>query len=228
MKLNFASSFFSKKGQTVEMDAGQFEAECCGCEGTWFEVFTDTTGVKPYFDMDLQAEAASASAAAAAKAAAVAFLLEHFPEATAVNCCQRVKPGKISYHFTLSGMRTTPAALLQRLKAAQGGQNNSPFDLKPYMAYQKWNAPGQSKLTIEGGGLGPVMEVQDGDVKANLVAHLEGDEALCLWGWKPQPTLDGAFSAAAAKTCPTSTWKPPRKGSLRVEQSSSLRPRCLS
>jgi hypothetical protein len=40
----------------------------------------------------------------------------------------------------------------------------------------------------EGGG--PAMRVQDGDAKANLVTHLDGGEAVCLWGWKPQQTIE--------------------------------------
>ena len=43
--------------------------------------------------------------------------------------------------------------------------------------YQKWNAPtNHAKQQLDG----PVMRV--GDAKANLVTHLEGGEAVCLWG----------------------------------------------
>ena len=42
------------------------------------------------------------------------------------------------------------------------------------------------------------MRVQDGDAKANLVTHLEGGEAVCLWGWKPQQTMDAYPLTSAA------------------------------
>ena len=52
-------------------------------------------------------------------------------------------------------------------------------DRAPYPTYQKWNAPtNHAKQQLDG----PVMRVQDGDAKANLVTHLEGGEAVCLWG----------------------------------------------
>ena len=37
-----------------------------------------------------------------------------------------------------------------------------------------------------------------GDAKANLVTHLEGGEAVCLWGWKPQQTMDAYPLTSAA------------------------------
>ena len=64
-----------------------------------FEVIpAPETPVKPYFDVDVHTTEHDAvppadAAAADTKARCVAFLTEHFPEHTAVNCCQRVKPG---------------------------------------------------------------------------------------------------------------------------------------
>jgi hypothetical protein len=198
-KLTFAPSALTRKEDAVRLTADDFVASVP--LGTWFEVIPAAeTPVKPYFDVDVHtaqqdgAASGAGSVAADTKARCVAFLDEHFPERTAVNCCQRVKPGKVSFHFTLGGMRTTKPALLRRLKQLQSGQNNSPFDLAPYGTYQKWNAPNHAKQ--EGGG--PAMRVQDGDAKANLVTHLDGGEAVCLWGWKPQQTMDAYPLTSAA------------------------------
>ena len=124
----------------------------------------------------------------------VAFLQEHFPDNTGINYCQRRKPGKVSFHFTLSGISTTPAALKQHLKHLQGGHlpgthklkgDNNPFDLKCYGSWQKYNAPNQQK---ESGG--PIMAVVDGTVLDNTVQYLDGTETEIYWGFPRQQSLD--------------------------------------
>ena len=181
---NSAKLTFAAGARCFKVDDKQFTADEF-CEHmparTWFEIIpTPETPVKPYFDVDYHCDdktaVPSAEAAAAEKAKAVALIREHFPVVGTVHCCQRVKPGKISFHFVCSGVRTTTGALLKRLKTIQGGKNNAPFDLAPYMSYQKWNAPNQAKGVLENGELGPVMAVEDGSVKDNLITHLEGTE----------------------------------------------------
>ena len=94
-KLTSAPNAFTRKQDTARLTADDFVD--LG-PGTWFEVIpAPETPVKPYFDVDVHTEhdaVPPADAADAAKARCVAFLTEHFPEHTAINCCQRVSPAR--------------------------------------------------------------------------------------------------------------------------------------
>jgi hypothetical protein len=199
-KLCFTPGFNYSKGEDVHFTATQFCDEVPA--GTWFEVTQyPHTWVKPYFDLDFATDQPDVIpcelAVATQQRRGLTFIRSLFPEGAlardAINFCQRIKPGKISFHFTVSGYVTTKDAIKAKLKTAQGGVDNKPFDFAPYSTYQKFNAPGHAKMDVDG----PQMTVVRGTQKDNLVSHLEGDEKEIYWGYGKQTTLDDSVYKVA-------------------------------
>jgi hypothetical protein len=178
--LCFAPSLYSSKSHTVRLTADQFGAVPAG---TLFEVTErPDTPVKPYFAYDFMTSHPDVIPCeldiAFHQLRCFNYIRGLFTGSPPINFCQRIRPGKISLHFTVSGIVTTKAAIKAKLQVVQGGINNSPFDLRwSYNSYQTLNAPGHAKQDA-----GPQMEVVRGTPKDNLVSHLNGDEAEIDWG----------------------------------------------
>jgi hypothetical protein len=115
--MNFAKNLAVTAGGQEALTAEQFKAKP---KATLFEYFLGEDKVKPFFDQDLKGKAYGGSPGtmptdaqiATAKADFIAFLNKRFPENTGVNVSARHMPGKISFHYTLSGMATTNASML--------------------------------------------------------------------------------------------------------------------